>query len=107
MAGPREKELVSLPGQSVTQQLPDGNRCPRCGRGASTATDVNPERDAALEPGDFAVCLNCAEILRLTEGYGLRRLAPGEFEALPPKAQGELVRTQLRVRAYRNTFARN
>ena len=91
----------------MTQQLPAGNRCPRCGRGASAATDVNPERDAALEPGDFAVCAYCARSCASPRATGCAGSRPGEVEALPPKAQGELVRTQLLVRAYRNTFARN
>jgi hypothetical protein len=82
-------------------------KCPRCGIAFTHAAMFDGSQAAPAGPGDLVVCLSCAQILRAMEAGGFRELAAGEFESLPAQTQGDLVRTQLLVRAWRATFSRN
>jgi len=106
MARPREKELVSFPGENaVNDATHPENRCPRCGHKLDRASGVNS--GSAPATGDLSVCIQCGELLIFLEDLRIRSLSPAEFEELEIETKALLVKTQLVMRAARRTFGRN
>lgn len=72
------------------------NQCPVCLHEHDAATSVGPN-DGAPAPGDFTVCIECASILRWTDGMRLRVFS--ELDTLDLATRGLLELAQRHVKA--------
>lgn len=72
-------------------------KCPGCGAELTGSTSVFSE--ARPKPGDFTVCMYCANVLRYREGDVLARLNADDEKELKkdPKLAYQLLKTQRTV----------
>lgn len=80
------------------------SRCPSCGHRLDAASHPRDE-NVRPRPGDLSVCIQCAELLRFTEGMAVVRLSAQELAALEqedPEAVAELWTMAQTILAYRN-----
>lgn len=67
--------------------------CPFCGYAADAATCFEND-EARPRPGDFSLCLECAEVLVFDDEVALRKPAAGELEAAPSYIRSALAKGQ-------------
>jgi hypothetical protein len=85
----------------------EGNRdvvkataCPKCGRKLDVATCTYDEA-LVPKPGDFSVCIGCAEVLRFDHELEPVLAVPAELAELDPEMLARLERSRAAIRRLR------
>jgi len=71
--------------------------CPWCGATLSAACNAGPEDDVP-GPGDFSVCLHCAQPLRLDDALHWNRMSQSDLNALSDEERQGVIAAMATVR---------
>lgn len=71
--------------------------CPVCDHKIDAMTGV--DHDAAPKAGDFTVCIYCGNVLRITDGLGLRIATTDEIASATPETRRIIKAAQFAIRS--------
>lgn len=75
--------------------------CPSCGYEMDAATELGSEnKNSAPNPGDFALCLSCGEILRFDDKLKFRTATQKDLEDLDPENYKKALHASLHIKKH-------
>jgi hypothetical protein len=80
-------------------QKPDGSRlpscdCPACGKQLNASAPSHSGQQGRPEPGDYAMCTNCAAFLRFTDDYTQRLMTELEIAEMDDSTRIQMMRAR-------------